>query len=53
MRLPSPATLSLLGRVALLLLGVAVWIIGILLLLEVARQLLDVLRFVVELGGMQ
>ena len=50
-RLPSKSTLSILGRVALLLVGVMFWIIGVLLLLEVTRQLLEVLRFIVELGS--
>jgi len=37
---------------ALLLLGIAVWVVALLLLLEVARQLLDTLRFIVEIAQM-
>jgi len=53
MRTPSPATLRLLARFALILLGLVVWLCALLLLLEMTRQLLDTLRFIVELGGMQ
>jgi hypothetical protein len=50
-KLPTKSTLSVFGRVALLLVGISFWIIGVLLLLEVTRQLIEVLRFVVELGS--
>ena len=38
--------------VALLLLGVLVWMLCILLLLDVTRQLLDMLDFIVDLAQM-
>jgi len=53
MRLPPPSTFSAVARVALLLLGMGLWVVCILLLLEITRQALDVLRFIVELGSMQ
>ncbi len=53
MRLPPPSTFSAVGRVALLLLGVVMWVICILLLLEITREALDVLRYIVELGSME
>lgn len=46
------ATRKLIGLVALLLLAVATWIVCILLLIEVTRQLLDVLRYIVDLAQM-
>lgn len=48
----STATRKLIGLVALLLLAVATWIVCILLLIEVTRQLLDVLRYIVDLAQM-
>jgi len=53
MKHPTGATLSIAGRVALLLVGVSVWVIVILLLLETTRQLIDTLRFIVELAHME
>lgn len=53
MKLPHHATLQLLGRVAILLLGIMLWIVCIVLLLEITRQLLDTLRFIVQLGSMK
>jgi len=46
------STAQKISLAALLLVGVAVWVVALLLLLEVARQLLDTLRFVVELAQM-
>jgi hypothetical protein len=37
---------------ALLLVGIMVWLVALLLLLEVTRQLLDTVRFIVELAQM-
>ena len=41
-----------LALAALLLLAVALWVIVILLLMETTRQLLDTLRFIVDLAHM-
>jgi len=49
MHRPKAQTIAL---VAALLVGVAVWVLALLLLLEVTRQLLDTVRFIVELAQM-
>jgi hypothetical protein len=46
------ATRHAVALFSLLLLAISVWVIVLLLLLEVSRQLLDTLRFIVELGAM-
>lgn len=46
------STLTSLGLFAVLLFGIFVWIVGILLLLEVTRQLLDTLSYVIDIAQM-
>ena len=46
------STLTSLGLFAVLLFGIFVWIVGILLLLEVTRQLLDTLSYVMDIAQM-
>lgn len=52
MALPRSTTLQLLGRVAILFVAVALWVVCIILLMEITRTLVDTLRFIVELGSM-
>ena len=53
MKLPHLPNLAKLPIFALLVAGVGVWVIVLLLLLEVSRQLLDILDFIVKLGGLE
>jgi hypothetical protein len=46
------STAQKIALAGLLLVGVMVWVVAFLLLLEVARQLLDTLRFIVDLAQM-
>jgi len=48
----SAASRKAIGLVALLLLALIAWVVSILLLIEVTRQLLDVLRYIVDLAQM-
>lgn len=52
MKLPSHSTLQLVARVAVLILALALWVLCIWLLMEITTQLLDTLRFIVDLGAM-
>lgn len=52
MRLPSSTTRHAAALFALLLLAIGMWTIVLLLFLELSRQLLDTLRFIVDLGAM-
>jgi H+/Cl- antiporter ClcA len=45
-----PGTMKVLGMIAVFLAGVFAWVVALLMLLEATRQLLDVLRYVVELA---
>ena len=45
-----PTTLKTLGMIAVFLAGVFVWCLAILLLIEVTRQLLDVLAYIMKLA---
>lgn len=51
-KLPSHSTLQLIARVAVLILALALWVLCIWLLMEITTQLLDTLRFIVDLGAM-
>lgn len=45
-----PATIKTLAMILVFLAGVFVWIVSILLLVEVTRQLLDVLSYIMKLA---
>lgn len=51
-KLPRSTTLEMLARVVILILAIALWVLCIWLLMEVTMQLLDTLRFIVDLGAM-
>jgi hypothetical protein len=45
-----PTTLKTLGMIAVFLAGIFVWICSVLLLIEVTKQLLDVLSYIMKLA---
>jgi hypothetical protein len=53
MRIPPMQPPGKIAVFAVLVAGVAVWVIVLLLLLEASYQLVDTLRFIVELGSMK
>lgn len=50
-RLFGSTTTHRLGLFALLLLGIFLWIICVVLIMELTKTLIDTLRFIVELGA--
>lgn len=53
MKLPAPATIQLLVRVAVLIAALAIWVLALLLLMEVTRQLLDTMAFIIDIARMR